>query len=58
MWINTKYACGGIVCDENGTVIESCPIFYRRFIGRHFREVEAELKRKKLLIEWKLAGKE
>jgi hypothetical protein len=57
IWLNVKYACGGIVCNDNGTVVESCPI-YRRFIGRHFRQIEKELKIKKLLIEWKLARKE
>jgi hypothetical protein len=57
IWLNTRYACGGIICDENGTVIDSCPIYYRRFVDRQFRDIEKELNQKRLLIEWRLASK-
>lgn len=58
IWFNTKYACGAVICDENGKIIETCPIYRKRMIGRHFRDVEKEFRSKTLLIEWKLAHKE
>jgi len=58
IWLNLTYACGAIVCNENGVVIESCPIFYRQMVGRQFREIERDLLKKHLLIEWQLAAKE
>jgi len=53
-WYNTIYACGAVVCNENGIVIDTCPIYHKRFKGRHFREIEKELINKKQLLEYKL----
>lgn len=58
IWFNTKYACGAIICDESGKIIDSCPIYKKKMIGRNFRDVEREYKNKKLLISWKLSFKE
>jgi len=58
IWFNTTYACGGVICNETGKIIETCPIYRKKMIGRHFRIVEKEFRSKKLLKEWKLACKE
>lgn len=58
MWFNTTYACGAVICDESGKIIDTCPIYRKRMIGRHFRTVEKEFRSKRLLIEYKLACKE
>ncbi len=57
IWINTSYACGSIVCNEQGIVIQSCPIYYKRCINRHFRQFERWLNSKHLLVQWVLADK-
>lgn len=48
-WYNTTYACGAVICNEKGIVIDTCPIYRKRFRGRHFREIEKELKSKRQL---------
>lgn len=57
IWIDTTYACGAVICRSDGIVIGACPIYYRRMINRHFRQIESELLAKRLLISWKLANK-
>ena len=32
-WIDTRWACGGVLADATGLVRETCPIF-RKFIGQ------------------------
>ena len=53
-WFDTKWACGALVCNENGIVIKSCPIYRKKFVGRHFREIEVELNSKNLLRGYQL----
>lgn len=58
IWFNTKYACGAVICNEEGKIIDTCPIYKKKMMGRNFRDVEKEFKNKRLLLDWKLALKE
>jgi hypothetical protein len=56
-WFNTTFACGAVICDENGIVIDSCPI-YKWSHGKHFRVIEKYYKQKNQLISYKLFHKD
>lgn len=43
IWLDTTYACGAVIADEAGKIVQACPI-YRSFIGQHFRKVVEGLK--------------
>lgn len=53
-WFNTTYACGAVVCNEKGYIIHTCPIYYKKMKGKHFRTIESEFKSKGLLKGYKL----
>ena len=57
IWFNTKYACGGIICNRQGIIIETCPIYRKKMLGKKFRDIEKEFRSKRLLIDWRLAKK-
>ena len=46
-WLNTTYACGGIICEE-GLVIEAAPI-YRWMTGKRFAACLQYLRREEQL---------
>ena len=36
-WLNTTYACGGIILNDKNTIIQTCPIYKwmrGKFIGK------------------------
>jgi hypothetical protein len=41
-WFDTGYACGALVVDAKGVVVDSAPIYRRRFVGHRFRDIERQ----------------
>jgi len=56
-YINTTYACGGIVVGQNGIISVTCPI-YKWMKDKPFREVLESLKWQKKLINCKKVSEE
>lgn len=38
LWLDVGYACGGIVCDDNGIIVDTAPIF-SWWKGKHVKEI-------------------
>ena len=48
-WINTTWACGGVVVESSGFIIETCPIF-NKFRCGNIVEILTQLRGKGQLI--------
>jgi len=46
--LDTKYGCGGVVVNQGGLIVETCPL-YRWMIGKPFRTILDSLKKAKAL---------
>lgn len=50
LWVSVRWACGAVILDSRGFVVDACPI-YRWMLGKHWRHARRRLKREGL--EWK-----
>ena len=59
-WLNTKWACGALAIDENGSLYkyDTCPYFNKVFRGKKYSEIINYLKYKKALLNLKLIYEE
>lgn len=37
-WVDTRWACGGVLTDQAGTIVDGAPVF-RRLRGRRIQEL-------------------
>lgn len=51
-WLDTTYACGAVVANEEGVIVDACPI-YRRFRGLPLNRVIIELRKRGRFRAWK-----
>lgn len=53
-WINTTFACGAIMTDEQGVVKDACPIYKKRLkcVGKPLNDVLTALRAKSQLRQW------
>ena len=49
-WLNTTYACGAIITNEGGIIINSCPI-YRVYVGQKIQKIIKYLKKSNCFID-------
>lgn len=53
-WLATTFACGLVAIDAAGIVVETCPIYRRRMLGKPFRAVLRRLRDEHRFVAYKL----